>query len=123
MWEEFRANISSNDEGERVGALWNLRILSEFSGLDLPDDHVSYRAYDDEVKTALLKALVETNSRYAALMITDIYGMTERFNIPGTLGGKNWRIRMPFTVAEMSELKNLTRDAAELKQLIEAAGR
>ena len=123
MWEEFRANISSNDEGERVGALWNLRILSEFSGLDLPDDHVSYRAYDDEVKTALLKALVETNSRYAALMITDIYGMSERFNIPGTLGGKNWRIRMPFTVEEMSKREDLIGPAAELRDLIVASGR
>lgn len=123
MWEKFRENQKSEEEDERVGAAWNLRVLSEFAGLDLPDDGWSFRRFDDEVKTALLKALLDCNSRYTALMITDIYGMTERFNIPGTLGGKNWRIRMPFTVAEMSELKNLTRDAAELKQLIEAAGR
>ncbi|MGJ8695396.1 MAG: 4-alpha-glucanotransferase [Verrucomicrobiaceae bacterium] len=123
MWEEFRANIESHDEDERVGALWNLRILSEFSDLTLPDDGVSYRPFDEKVKIALLKALVDCNSRYAALMITDIYGMTERFNIPGTLGGKNWRIRMPFTVAEMSEREDLAKDAAALRNLIIKAER
>ncbi len=56
-------------------------------------------------------------------MIKDIYGMSERFNIPGTLGGKNWRIRMPFTVEEMSKREDLIGPAAELRDLIVASGR
>jgi 4-alpha-glucanotransferase len=33
-------------------------------------------------------------------MITDLYGMSDRFNKPGTVGGENWRFRLPFTVSQ-----------------------
>lgn len=123
MWDEFRDNQKSGDENERVGAAWNLRVLSECANLALPEDNWSYRPFDQEVKLGLLKFLIACNSRYAALMITDIYGIKERFNIPGTLGGKNWRVRMPFSVAEMSKRNDLVSDAAKIRDLITAAGR
>lgn len=123
MWDEFRETQNSEEEDERVGAAWNLRVLSEFGDLKLPEDGNSFRPFDEEVKHGLLKSLLDCNSRYAALMITDIYGMKDRFNIPGTIGGNNWRVRMPFTVAEMSEREDLASDAAEMKGLIENAER
>lgn len=123
MWDEFRESQNNDDEGTRAGAAWNLRVLSEFADLDLPADHWSYRPFDEEVKLALLKALLDCNSRYAALMITDIYGMKERFNIPGTVGGKNWRVRMPFTIEEMTIHPDLASDAAKMRKLIQNSGR
>lgn len=123
MWDEFLEAQKSEEEDERTGAAWNLRVLSEFGGLKLPEEGKSFRPFDEEVKHGLLKSLLDCNSRYAALMITDIYGMKDRFNIPGTIGGNNWRVRMPFTVSEMSERQDLSSDAAELKELIQKADR
>ena len=41
--------------------------------------------------------------------------MKERFNVPGTVGGFNWRARMPFTVEEMSRRDDLREEAGKLR--------
>jgi 4-alpha-glucanotransferase len=123
LWEEFREMRHSEDEGSRLGAEWNLRVLSEFAGLPHPDKPSGYRKYGVKIQWALLEALLSCNSRYAAFMITDLFRRTERFNIPGTVGNTNWRIRMPFTVQEMSSDPALQREATKLKALIKKTKR
>ncbi|NNC88683.1 MAG: 4-alpha-glucanotransferase [Akkermansiaceae bacterium] len=118
MWRDFRHNLQGVDEDARAGARWNLRVLSEFAGIPLAKDENQFPPYDEEVKWKLLAALLDTNSRYAAFMITDLFGMTERFNIPGTVGGQNWRIRMPFTVEEMRRRADLCEESEKLRVLI-----
>ncbi len=118
MWEEYRAQLHSPDPGERKGAGWNLRILAEFAGLPAPAAGDDWSAYDRTMKWIQLEALLACNSRYAVFMITDLYGMTERFNIPGTVGGANWRVRMPFTVAEMGRRDDLLRESRTLARVI-----
>jgi 4-alpha-glucanotransferase len=123
MWEEFRAMLESPDPGERKGAEWNLRILSEFADLPVKAGGPSYPPYDRSVKWAQLKALLACKSRYAAFMITDLYGLPDRFNIPGTVGGANWRVRMPFTVNEMSQDPELTQESRTLAEVIAETNR
>ncbi len=123
MWDEFRDCLDDPDPGVRGGAGWNLRILSEIAGLTVPEDRKSYVPYDDEVKWAMMKGLLDCNSRYAAFMITDLYGMKERFNVPGTVGGSNWRVRMPFMVADMTERPEMWAEAEKLRELVEETGR
>ena len=118
MWEEFRGRLHSEDEGERKGAEWNLRILSEIAELPVKKGGHKFPAFDRKIKWAQLEALLAAGSRYAAFMITDLYGMTERFNIPGTVGGSNWRIRMPFTVEEMAGRKDLVKESTKLAKVI-----
>jgi 4-alpha-glucanotransferase len=118
MWDDFRENLDHAELGMRQGAAWNMRILSEIAGLKVPKDQKDYGTYDGTVKWALLKALLACRSRFAAFMITDLFGMKERFNIPGTVGGANWRVRMPFTVEEMSTKTALREEAAKLATLI-----
>jgi hypothetical protein len=45
----------------------------------------------------LIKALFDSNSRYAVLMATSLFGLDDRINHPGTTGGTNWRFRLPWT--------------------------
>lgn len=59
-------------------------------------------------KTALFYALFDCNSRYVALMYTDLFDLTDRINSPGTLGGTNWRTRTPFTVKEAYDMMQST---------------
>lgn len=123
MWDEFRESLDDHDPGAQLGARWNLRILSEIAGLKVPKDRKSYPPYDDEIKWALMKGLLACKSRYAAFMITDLYGMKERFNVPGTVGGSNWRVRMPFTVLEMTARPEMWAEAEKLRGLIGETGR
>ena len=118
MWEGYRSGMETIDEDAREGARWNLRVLSEFAGIPLAKDADAFPPYDEELQWKLLTALFETNSRYAAFMITDLFGMTERFNVPATVGGANWAVRMPFTVEEMGRRDDLKNEAEKLSILI-----
>ena len=118
MWEDFRQGTDSLDGDIRDGACWNLRVLSEFAGLPLAQDHCSFPPYDEEVKWKLLGALLGCRARYAAFMITDLFGLRDRFNVPATVGGSNWRIRLPFTLEEMRRRDDLREEAEKLRVLI-----
>ncbi len=93
-----------------------LRWLGEYAGMAVKDSLVPWSA---EVKTALMRALLESRSAYAALMWTELFDIPVRLNTPGTEGGTNWRPRMPFTAAEAAELPQ----GAWLRELSQAAGR
>ncbi len=123
MWEDFRTGAQSVDQDVREGACWNLRVLSEFAGIPVAKDPSAFPSFNEEIKWQLLRALLECNARYAAFMITDLYGMRERFNVPATVGGANWRIRMPFTTGEMFRRDDLSEAAEKLRILIHDTAR
>ena len=71
------------------------------------------------VKNALIRALLQCRSSYAALMWTELFDYPERLNTPGTVGGTNWRPRMPFTAAAACSMPQ----SAWLRDLSVATGR
>ena len=79
-----------------------LRILSEFAGIPIPT-HGPWPPYTEGIRLRLVKALFSSNSRFAALMITELFGLDDRINHPGTSGGENWRFRLPWTLEEIEE--------------------
>ena len=112
MWEGYREIAADPrvEEGEREGALNNLRLMAEFAGID-PD-----QSYSSEVKEALFKALFDSQSRYAAIMITDLCDLTDRINSPGTVGPHNWSFRLPesqmsVAAAELAKLRPMIHEA------------
>jgi 4-alpha-glucanotransferase len=49
------------------------------------------------------------------VMITDMIDSSKRINIPGTVGGENWRYRLPWKMEEMpAPLKAECRRLSEL---------
>jgi len=84
------------------GAHNALRILSEFAGIPIPTN-APWPPYTEGIRLRLIKALLSSNSRYATLMVTELFGLDERINHPGTTGGQNWRFRMPWTLEEIDE--------------------
>jgi 4-alpha-glucanotransferase len=108
------------DEGERWKAGRELRLLAEFCGMEPALD---YHPYDDAIKWQLLRGLLASESRYAACMITDLFGMTDRFNVPGVVSDANWRTRLPFTVRQLAEDALLSREAARFHALARDTGR
>jgi 4-alpha-glucanotransferase len=84
------------------GAHQALRILSEFAGVPIPKQG-PWPPYTEGIRLRLIKALFSSNSRYATLMVTELFGLGERINRPGTSGGENWRFRMPWTLEEIED--------------------
>ncbi|MCB1227363.1 MAG: 4-alpha-glucanotransferase [Verrucomicrobiales bacterium] len=121
IWETNRHNMTDHPEhDERMKAGRELRLIAEFCGMP-PQDH--YPPYSPEVQGWLLRGLLTSSSRYAALMITDLFGMEDRFNRPGVVDGANWRTRLPFTVEDLSTLPELMGPVCELQTLIRQTNR
>lgn len=91
-WEQV-SRAAENGDG---GAQHELRILAQYAGL-----HEAPHEFTPELHHALLRALFCSNSWIAVAMITDIFGRTERFNLPGVSGSENWSQRLHATVKEL----------------------
>ncbi len=99
------------------GAHNTLRILSEFAGIPVPH-HSPWPPFTEGIRLRLIKALFSSNSRYAALMVTELFGLDDRFNHPGTSGGENWRYRLPWTLEAIREDPQLKANGEKLASII-----
>lgn len=82
------------------GAYNTLRILSEFASIPMPP-HGPCPPFTEGIRLRLIKALLDSNSRYASVMITELFGIDERINHPGTSGKQNWSFRLPWTLEQI----------------------
>ncbi len=133
------ATYATHDH-EPIPALWesliaggddtkiSLTLLRDFAGLrdsesghsgSEPDD--SHTEYGPEVKWALLDSLCKSKADYAAIMVMDLIDSDRRINIPGTVGGENWRYRLPWKLDDMPD--SLKVECQKLKDLIDLTGR
>ena len=99
MWEELRSQAVDPglNEQERKDAVAHLGLMMEFAGIkkEVPFSH--------EILWKLIDALMASRSRYAAIMVNDLFAMTDRINQPGTVGPQNWTFRLPNTADEYRE--------------------
>ncbi|MBK1817559.1 4-alpha-glucanotransferase [Luteolibacter yonseiensis] len=109
IWRACQRTIQQHHEqpteqtGWWVGGCHNtLRILSEFAGIPTAH-HSPWPPFTEGIRLRFIKALLSSNSRYAALMVTELFSLDDRFNHPGTTGGENWRYRLPWTLEEIME--------------------
>ena len=98
------------------GAAHSLRLLAGFSGIPIPSDNV-WPAYSDAIHWRLIKSLLQSNSRYAVLMVTDLFELKDRINTPGTASEGNWRLRLNLSEHQLSERGRI------LSTLINISGR
>ncbi len=123
LWERFRAESRGErgDEDDHWKAKRDLRLLCDFA--DIPVEGEDWPPYDRSIKWRLIGALLRSQSRYAAFMITDLYGRHERFNIPGVVHETNWRTRLPWAVADMMSDPELRAESDALLALSVETGR
>jgi 4-alpha-glucanotransferase len=95
-WEQWMSAIrAALQDPERLGAArdfaWReARRLAEWAGFDVP----SIMAFE-EVHERLLAGLFTCNAWLTVVMITDLLGTSQRFNVPGSVGNGNWSARLP----------------------------
>jgi 4-alpha-glucanotransferase len=107
MWDSLQA---AGTEGSRQ----ELERLLAFAGLDGPEKPSEFTP---ELHAALLASLFHSNSWIAAVMVTDLFGRSERFNLPG-VGTGNWTQRLHLPTSRLAQESLLP-----FRQLIRASGR
>lgn len=80
---------------ERRHAVQELPALRTVA-LDPDLDKLTPRVHD-----ALLRALYGAGSELTLLPIQDLWGIHDRINVPGVVGGQNWSWRIPMTLEEL----------------------
>ena len=99
FWEEWFAEATLG--GREGGALREMRAMMNFcgaKGLELPCP------FTPEVHEAMVKGLFASNSWLAVHQITDVFGLSDRFNVPGAIGDENWTARIKGAIAEWDGL-------------------
>jgi 4-alpha-glucanotransferase len=121
LWEHRRRDAMSEDESERALGNKELGDLADFAGLRFSDG--GWPEYDEHIRRALLGALLASQSRYAAFMLTDLFGLEDRFNVPGIAADSNWSARLPMTVSEMRQASPWKNESQWLKKAISGHAR
>ena len=120
-WEHRRRDANTPDAPDRWLGNQELRLLANFAGLPVQEDR--WPAYDDTIRRALIEALLASNARFAAFMLTDLFALEDRFNVPGIESGKNWAARMPVSVTQMRGQNPWKEECAWLAEAIRRTGR
>lgn len=115
LWERLEKTCR---EGDR-GACDELRKLGGFAARVI-DPPVSW---SEDLHGAFLEALFRSNAWLAICMITDLFGTTERFNVPGAFADSNWSRRLPLPVATWNGDPRIGRVVGRVRSLLVASGR
>jgi 4-alpha-glucanotransferase len=122
QWNRARdLALRHGNDGEGWEPARFLERLGRFAGVDLPGG--PFPEYDDRIRERLLRALFAARSRYASVMITDLFGLEERFNVPGVLSDRNWSHRLPMSVAALRQQEPWAGMSARMKNLLKETGR
>ena len=117
-WAELCQNI---DAGKNVdGNRRELRLLMDFAGLKNVEPP---RDFTDQFLEGFTRAVMNGNSWLVIFQITDVFGLTPRFNVPGSLAATNWSYRMVQTVNELDDDPWLAKRADLFARLAKESGR
>jgi 4-alpha-glucanotransferase len=79
--------------------------------------------YDREFYGPIMEALFRCESWIALIMITDLLGRKDRFNVPGTAASSNWSRRMGKTVDELGKSRRIRKRMKQIRELLQKTGR
>ena len=117
-WAECWQNINAGKDVEANRR--ELRLMMEFAGLENAEPP---REFTDELHEAFTRAVLQSPSWLAVFQITDVFGMTARFNTPGSVAETNWSYRLPHTVKELDEDPVMLGQTEMFSRLAQESGR
>jgi len=88
------------------------RTFPELNGFQPPPSEFTPRLHE-----ALLRAALNSNSGLCVLPWQDVFGESERVNLPGTVSDANWTYRMKPEAETLTSREDTARAAAWLKRL------
>ncbi len=116
-WDGWYADTQSGDHHKAGAARRQMEEIARFAGLDVKIP----APWSDEIHEGLLRGLFASNSWLVVNMITDLFGTSERFNVPGAAGDQNWTERFPAPISEWS--KRWPEKLARIQTMMSESGR
>jgi 4-alpha-glucanotransferase len=116
-WDGWWADTQSGDESRAGRALRQMQELTRFAEMNV---HLP-AAWSDEIHEGLLRGLFASNAWLAVVMVTDLFGTDERFNVPGAIGDQNWTQRFPVPINEWN--KRWPEKLARISSMLRETGR
>jgi 4-alpha-glucanotransferase len=113
-WRNIEAGLNAAENRRE------LHYLMQFAGLG---SEPAPRDFTPRLHEAYLRRVAQSNSRLVVVMLTDVFGLTARFNTPGTVSDENWSTRMDQTVAGLEQDAVLLAKAKTFTRLMTEAGR
>ena len=92
----------------------------EFAGLE---DAEPPREFTHQLHEAFTRTVLRSPSWLAVFQITDVFAMTARFNVPGSVAPTNWTYRLPYTVRELDQDPALLRQTQMFSRLAQETNR
>jgi 4-alpha-glucanotransferase len=117
-WAECWQNIDAGKDVETNRR--ELRLMMEFSGMGNGEPP---REFTNELHEAFTRTVLQSPSWLAVFQITDVFGMTPRFNTPGSVAPTNWTYRLFQTVKELDEDPVLLAKTEMFSRLAQETGR
>ena len=71
----------------------------------------------------LLQRMYEAGSCLTILPLQDLFGWSERINVPGTVTDDNWSYRLPVAIEDLDRVPRIRARMAALREMIDATGR
>ena len=99
QWENWQTEVI----GKGPTAAGALKTLQELLTFINRSDLDPLAPYEEEIHPALLKGLYATNSKMSIVMITDLFGSTQQFNVPGATSLENWTERIALPIASWDQ--------------------
>jgi 4-alpha-glucanotransferase len=98
----------------------DLGKIAQFAGISAPNESSDF---DRDFYGAIMEALFRCESWIALVMITDLLGRKDRFNVPGTAASSNWSKRMAKTIGELKKSRRVGQRMRLIRELLERTGR
>jgi 4-alpha-glucanotransferase len=124
LWEHWMSVIEAalhrphDLASERDRAWWDVRRLAAWAGFSVP----CITAFED-VHEKLLEGLLRANSWLAITMITDVFGTSQRFNVPGAVSESNWSQRLALPISAWERDTASTAATDRMRRVIRATQR
>ena len=124
-WERWMAAIEAGERGQSGDRAardqaWNeCRFLARFAGFEVP----KITPWSDELHECLLAAILRSNSWLCIFMVTDLFGTTQRFNIPGAMSAANWSERLDLPAHAWNDHPPRRDKLLRIRELLRQTGR
>ena len=99
FWEDWNTAAKQPETSQK--SIAEMQELLDFCGR--PDIRAP-QEFTPEIHAVLIRGLLTCNSWLAVHQITDIFGLRERFNVPGAVGDQNWTARVPGCIKDWDKL-------------------
>jgi 4-alpha-glucanotransferase len=116
LWEEAGETETPTSSQARA----DLEKIAQFANIPVLEARASY---DRDFYLPAMEALFRSEAWIVAVMITDLLGRKDRFNVPGTAIASNWSRRMHLTVARLNSSPGVKQRTNAVRKLLESSER